>query len=301
MRVISRAELVQAIASLGLTPTRAAADLAAVGDDRAVVDLGDEDGSVVAYFSDLIDQRANFERLLFDLRARESEVVAGAIARARTLLPPSVRLDEVRLVFVPLGLDFRTDAATVFMDPRAAVDLGLDGVASTLAHELHHVGRYRFSGENLTLMRPHPTGSPREMADLVRRWAAWLEAEGIADAVSNVTETDVPILHAAVERRRRQLREYPTLLQDALREIDRAADYATETDLAGLDAVAGRLLELAHPIGARMAEVVLRAAGRRGLVECVGAPGRFVARYNAAASAAGVPVFGERFMRWLDA
>lgn len=282
--LLASGELARVFPALGLPTNAGLALLRAVsraGPSRGSADPSD---AFVTYLRRLRAIGPELDAILDDLRSHEPRILATAWERARELLPAHFRTPEVRLVFLPLGLDFRTDRETVYMDPVAAVSLGLDGIQTILAHELHHVGRYRLTGENLTLMSPDPLPGITNASEVFRNWSSWLEAEGVADCVSNMTQTDFPLLHAAVETRRQQMAGYAALLESAQQRIGAAA-HSPPAALADLEQLRSDLLKLAHPVGARLAEAVLRRFGRPGLIECVGRPEKFLQRYNDVASA----------------
>jgi hypothetical protein len=238
--------------------------------------------------------------LLRELRAREASLLAEAWARAAEMLPTRLDCGGVRLVVLPIGLDFRTERDTVYMDPIAAVALGLDGIGRILAHELHHIARYRLTGQNLTLMTPDPLDARATVRGVFGEWATWLEAEGIADCVSNVTQIDVRALRGIVEARRRQMADYAGLLSQALKRI-RDESAKRTVALPELELLRGELRSLAHPIGARMAETILSTEGRAALVGCVGRPANFLRQYARHGPAGGAVEIEETLFDWVEA
>ncbi len=240
---------------------------------------------VVGYFETLLAQQGELDRLLAELERVGPGLVDTAFGRTREYLPPGSELGPVRFVVLPLGFDFRTDRDTVYMDPLSCLAYGPGGIRHTLAHELHHIARYRRTGEALTLMRPEEDRAPTEARAAFRAWATWSEAEGIADRASNMTEWEMPILREAIAVRRQEMDEYGTHLKDLV-----AAFGATSAPTGeGLRTLETRARRLAHPVGARMAEAIERTAGRAALAECVGRPDRFLDRYDAAARELGRP------------
>ncbi len=185
------------------------------------------------------------------------------------------------------------------MDPWTATSLGLKGVRVTLAHEFHHVGRYLVTGENLNIMDPLPPGHLKDVRSVFRNWASWLETEGIADCVSSVTETDVPVLHGIVEVRRRQMEGYGELLRGCLSQLA-SAEANPSIQAEDLEKLRSGLRDLAHPIGARMAKFIEAEQGRPALRSCVGRPAEFLQRYDAIVRERGEPEFGPHYLAWLD-
>src|SRR5271157_833629 len=280
--LFQRPELCLMFPAVGIPTAQGIELLEAIRDPARRGDLDEEGRMVAAYLDDLVQNRKPFERLLQDLRGKEAELLRSAFEKTREYLPESCRLGSVRLVFLPIGYDFRTDEETVYIDPLAALQHGLVGIRKTLSHELHHIARYRLTGENITMMRQDEGMRPRLLPDVFRKWSTWLEAEGIADCVWNITDTDIPALRPAVERRRQQMAEYQRFLGDALAQF--------HTELAGSaadgpvrEAFRTELITIVHPVGARMAGAITSGLGRPALVDCVGRPGNFLRRYNEAA------------------
>lgn len=296
--LLSDRELARTFPALGIPTSVGLSSLVAVSQELRPEPATRMGREIRSYLEGLRAVEREFSAFAEHFRSHEDEVVASAWSRAARLLPPVEAPRHLRLVFLPLGLDFRTDGETVYMDPLASVSLGLEGVGVTLAHELHHVGRFLVTGENLTLMEPYARGRLHGVPDVLRNWASWLESEGIADCVSNVTETDVPVLHDVVERRRRQLGDVPALLSDSLEKLGAALDQGP----AGADALEELdrdLRALAHPIGAGMAGAIRSLGGTLSLVGCVGRPKVFLQRYNDAALGTAHPRFGDRlFELW---
>ena len=292
-------ELKRVFPSAGIPNSLGHDCLLAVGDVDRRQQLEESGRMIVEYLEGLVQARSRFETLLREFRESEGELIASAFEATRGLLPESCSLGRIRLIFLPLGLDFRTDRERVYMDPLAAVQYGLEGIRQTLSHEFHHVVRFRLTGVNLTLMRPPEVPPPGSPADSFREWMAWLESEGIADCVSSATQVEIPSLREGLEHRRLQMAQYGTLLEDALALFRTAVDGRAAT-AAGLEDIQRRLSGLAHPVGARMADYILTEVGRPALVECVGHPDRFLRRYNEVAVEKRLVRFDEPFVRWLD-
>ncbi len=259
--------------------------------------LDETENMVVGYLTELIRSRQQIERLLQELSSNEPTLVAEAFEKTRQLLPRSCGLGDVRLVLLPIAYDFRTDRETVYMDPLAAVQYGPKGIRHSLSHEFHHIARYRLTGENLTLMRPEETPPFRNLLDVVRDWAAWLELEGIADCVSNVTQFEIPALRGGIQARRRQMAGYGELLEGGLAAV-RVAEGQGESTSDELNALRMELLSLVHPVGARLAEYILTDLGQTALVESVGHPDLFLQQYNTVARAKGLVPFDQRMIEW---
>lgn len=278
---------------LGLQMFRAAADPTR---RNGLSELGQ---FVVSYLVDLVEHRSALESLVRDLGPREDELLRTAFERTRQFLPKESRLGPIRLVVVPIGYDFRTDRETVYMDPLAMLALGYDGIRDTLTHELHHVARYRLTGEALTLMRPEEERPLSNPSELFREWLTWLEAEGIADCAHNMVESDLPIFRDAIEQRRRQMAEFPSLLVEAQ---ERLLDPRLESS-AGASALEGTRVwvrNLAHPVGARMAGEILTRCGREAVADCVGRPGEFLRRYAEVARAHDLARVDPRLIAWAE-
>jgi Putative zinc dependent peptidase (DUF5700) len=258
--------------------------------------FGPDAPPIFEYATDLGTHRDSLERLLVDLKEAEVELTRAAFEETRRLLPIGADLGRPRIVVLPLGYDFRTDGDSLYMDPLAALSLGLDGIRKTWSHEFHHIARFRLTGRNLTLMRPDAGGSSLDMTEVVSDWAAWLEAEGIADCVSNMTQTDVPALREAAKVRSEQMADYQPLLTGALEGIHQNAR-VSRNSAAPFVELRSALRALAHPIGARMAGTILEVDGKSGLVDCVGKPKRFVTRYSDLASSRGLVGFDADVLR----
>jgi len=247
----------------------------------------DETGrAVVSYFADLLANLDRLRTLIQELDREGPALVDAAFETAREYLPRGATVGSPRLVVLPLGFDFRTDRETVYMDPLAALSLGRAGIQTTLAHELHHVARFRLTGENLTLMRPDSEIVPSDVRGTFGEWAEWLEAEGIADCASNMTQTDVPALRQAAAERRRQIAEYSGLLTETLG-LFRAAWSTGTMAPSELSGLRRRARGLAHPVGYGMAREIMTALGPEVLVNCVGRPRAFLMRYNEASGREG--------------
>ncbi len=285
--------------ALGISPEDGMKYLEAARDPTAEADLGEVERFFVSYVRELAGSRKQLLSLLHDLNEEELDLTRRAFRRTRAFLPPGCELGAPRLVVLPIMYDFRTDQETVYMDPVAALSLGPEGVCHTLAHELHHVARYRFTGENLTLMRPEQGDRPKSPREVFVEWATWLEAEGIADCASNMIETDVPALRAAAAERRHQMVNYARLLSGVLARFrDLSSQPASST--AELEGVRTQARQLAHPLGARIAGEIMETFGRSSLVECVGRPGTFLTRYNLAVTPKGMDLIDDRFLDWLS-
>jgi Putative zinc dependent peptidase (DUF5700) len=295
--LLEGSELSRMFPAVGI-PTADGLALIEMVNDPALRGGLDEGGrTVAAYLDELVQNREPIDRLLQSLRGTETELLRSAFEKTKEYLPESSALGNVRLVFLPIGYDFRTDEETVYIDPLAALQHGYDGIRKTLSHELHHIARYRLTGENLTLMRADARPHPTVRFEVFREWSTWLEAEGIADCVWNVTDTDIPALHQAVDQRRQQMAGYQTILGDALAQF--------RTGLAGsraggpaLEILRTELLNAAHPVGAQMAAAILRELGRPTLVECVGRPDQFLGRYNEVAEARGLLEIDRTQLDW---
>lgn len=274
-RIVARPDLGRALRSVGVPPVETPGWLEAAARPEGRGTFSPEGTEVIEYFRALRAARPEIDEILRALVTDETDLVRSAFERTRPWLPPGTELGEVRLVLVPLGFDFRTDRETVYIDPLAAVALGRRGTRATLSHELHHVARYRRTGENLTLMRPEEDPVPETRMGLAAEWARWLEAEGIADAVSNVTQTPVEPLRRAAEQRRQQMDEYASLFRGATAHLRDTPDGAL-----GWEALRRELHGLAHPVGARMAEAIAADLGREALVDCVGRPVEFVRAFE---------------------
>lgn len=271
--------------------------LAAVGHKESQGALDDRGRMIVDYFEELVKLRRQFEALLSELRADESGLKGTAFEKTRELLPASTALGDVRLVFLPNGFDFKTDQETVYMDPLASLMYGLEGIRDSLSHEFHHIARYRITGENPTHMRPEVVHPPHDLREVFREWATWLELEGVADCVSNATDHEIAPLHAGIEARRRQMSEYEHLLAAALSHF-RDPPGLDEPGVGDGESLRKDLSRLAHPVGFKIAERILRSLGRQVLVECVGNPGVFLRRYDEVAEPRGQVPFGPSLLGW---
>ena len=293
--LFERPELRRVFPALGLPTAAALALLEKVVDPDSRHGL-DEVGTMLAdYVGALVACRREFEKLLVDVRANEEALVNAAFERTRKFLPEPCVRGTIRLVFLPLGYDFKTDLETAYMDPVAAVQLGPNGIERTLAHEFHHIARYRLTGVNPTHMRPEEHPPPDNHRDLFREWARWLETEGIADCVSNLTQTEIPSLRAAIEERRQQMARYEELLDGALGEFRKVG---TRPDGKNLEVLRSHLNRLSHPVGYRMAGHILSELGRPALVSCVGHSDRFLESYNTVARAKGLTAVDPAFLSW---
>jgi Putative zinc dependent peptidase (DUF5700) len=297
--LLQRPDLRLMFPAVGIPTAQGLALLEAIRDPARRESL-DEDGRMIAgYLDDLVQHRNPFERLLQELQGRESELLHSAFEKTLEFLPGSCHLGTIRMVFLPIGYDFRTDEETVYIDPLAALQHGYEGIRKTLSHELHHIARYRLTGENITMMRQdkgQPTRSPHEM---FREWATLLEMEGIADCIWNITDTDIPVLRPAVERRRQQMAQYQRLLGDALAPFHRMmTDSADGAPVP--EALRVELLTIAHPVGARMAEAVLRDLDRPALIDAVGHPDHFLRRYNEVAKGQRLIEIDPRLVAWAE-
>jgi putative zinc-dependent peptidase DUF5700 len=275
--LLSSSDLDLIFPAVGLTAAVGIGYLRGVLDPVARARLDPEGGQVVDYFLSLLGRRDAFETLLVELEARGPELVRAAFEQTCRFLPDGCELGTVRYVLLPLGYDYRTDRETVYMDPAVSLEYGLAGIQHSLAHELHHVARYRLTREELTLMRPDAVPPPQDLPGVFREWGSWLEAEGIADCVANATQFEVPQFRGAAEERRRQMTEYQTILEVALEPF---RPEATAPDAPGLVDLRQRLRSLAHPIGYRMAEAIESEYGSAALRTCVGQPRTFLTLFN---------------------
>ena len=285
--------------AVGISRSRGLGYLEAVRHVSPRENLDETGREVLSYFEELIQRRNEFESLLRDLRANESTLVATAFERTRRFLPGSCVLGAPRLVFLPIGFDFRADRETVYMDPLAALQYGLAGIRDTLSHELHHVARYRLTGENLTLMRPEEGDSPTDVHAVFREWASWLEGEGIADCVWNMTQTEIPALQSAVRKRCEQMAEFAKLLERSLVRFRESAARRSKSP-SEWGVLRDDLRGLAHPVGACIAQEILNGLGRRSLVQCVGHPRAFLERYNMLAEKRKLTAIDGNLVDWLS-
>ena len=297
--VLSDPDLALVFPAFGIPRRTGIEYLRAVGNPERLSALDEPGRAAVGYLSELVGRSEAITALLGRLSAGEPDLAARAFKRTQEFLPAGCEQGEPRLVLLPLLYDCRTDRETVYIDPLAALALGPEGIRHTLSHELHHVARYRLTGEALTLMRPGVRAPPRDARAAFVEWAAWLEAEGIADCASNMTETDVPALRTAAMHRREQMATYETLLSEILGRFEEQAA-RSPVDPAGMEPLMADALGLAHPLGCRMAGAVDAGLGRTALVECVGRPGTFLARYNEAARRASLTPVGKSFVGWLS-
>jgi hypothetical protein len=238
------------------------------------------DDWIGSYVRALREVKDPLDQLLTELRDRKLDVLVSAFQRTREYLPVGCEIGSPRLVMLPLGYDSRTDGETIYMDPVASVRLGVDGMIHALSHELHHVARYRLTGENLTLMHPGDQAKPGSAHELLLQWIKWLEAEGVADCASNMIDENIAELAAAREARRQQMVDYARLLAGM---IDTIRDSGSSAGGRNLEEIAAESRGIAHPVGARMGERIEREFGRSALVDCVGRPGMFLRRFEAVA------------------
>jgi len=295
--LLERRDLRRMFPAVGIPRAQGIRYLEAAGNPDGGKGLDEVGRMVVGYLVELLQRRGRIASLLRELEVAGPSLEAAAFARARELLPDSCAVGAVRYVLLPIGYDFRTDRETVYMDPLAALEYGRAGIETTLSHELHHVARYRLTGENLTLMRPGEERPARDVPGIFREWASWLEAEGIADGVSNATDVEIPALRAAIELRREQMANYAGLLEGALARLRRTLSDEMK-DEGPRQSLRQFLLALAHPVGARMAEHVRADLGRESVIECVGRPDLFVERYNRVARRRELVEVDESFLRW---
>jgi hypothetical protein len=297
--LFEKPELSLMFPAVGIPTARGIKLLEAMLDPARGGNFDEEDRMVATYLDELVRERGPFERLLQELREAEAELLRSAFEKTREYLPESCRLGKVRLVFLPIGYDFRTDRETVYIDPLAALQHGLDGIRKTLSHELHHIARYRLTGENITMMREDERKRPRLLPDLFREWVTWLEAEGIADGIWNITDTDIPALRQAAERRRQQMTDYQRLLGEALAQFHSTLT-CSAANAPVREAFRRELMTIAHPVGARMAGAIVSDLGPASLVDCVGHPGNFVHRYNEAAKGQRLIEIDQTLLEWVE-
>ncbi|HEV2316507.1 MAG TPA: DUF5700 domain-containing putative Zn-dependent protease [Thermoplasmata archaeon] len=236
---------------------------------------------IAAYCGELLRHRSEIESLAEVLEHSGPGMVRESLVRTTRWLPTGVEPGEIRLVLVPLGFDFRTDRGTVYLDPLSALEYGTEGIRDTLSHELHHVARYRLTGEELTLMRPDAVSVPDDLAGTLREWASWLEAEGIADCVWSMTQLETTALREAARVRRDQEERFGSILRGV---FDGLRSHPADADRSALPELRANLRQLAHPVGHAMAMTIERELGHDTLIGCVGRPRRFVEEYNHAAS-----------------
>ncbi len=284
--------------AVGIARSQGLRGLEAVRSSDPGLAHGATETQVAAYFRALLASEDRLRELVEYLQSHEAELTGAAFERTRRLLPEQCMLGTVRFAILPLAYDFRTDRESVFMDPLAALAYGPAGIERTLSLELHHVGRYRLTGVNLTLMEPDEEPEPDAPSDVFRSWAAWLEAEGIADCVASAVDEDIPALHAGIERRRQQLAQYRSLLTEVLDRF-RQADRRNAADRSELRVLSQELLDLAHPVGAGLAGRILSKLGPTALTACVGQPELFLRSSDRVAPASGASPFGEPFLGWM--
>ncbi|MGA7922428.1 MAG: DUF5700 domain-containing putative Zn-dependent protease [Thermoplasmata archaeon] len=248
----------------------------------SVIGSQDETGRFVKdYFGELLRHREEIQALAVQLGEQCSAILEDAFTSTRAYLPNGSSMGDVRLVLLPLAYDCRTDRETIYMDPLSSLTYGTDGIRGTLAHELHHVARYRITREDLTLMRPDARPAPQDVPATLREWAAWMESEGVADCVSNMGQFDHPFLREAVRARRDQERNYTSILTRIFEGLPPCNRPVTPGELVQLRET---LKELAHPVGHALAAEIEQTLGRKVLVDCVGRSKRFLERFNEVAS-----------------
>jgi Putative zinc dependent peptidase (DUF5700) len=274
--------------AVGISNARGVEYLADFRDGKLPPEQDPAASVVASYLADLLDRADEFREIAEVLRTAGPSLYEAALDQTLEYLPPHFEMGNPRIIFLPIGYDFRADRESVYLDPLTALMVGKLGVRDGLIHELHHVGRYRLTCENLSLMRPDPRGPPTDPLTALRRWVSWLELEGVADCAWSMTRSEAPLYQSARVERLRQFDEYDRIIRDAMLPI--AGPNQTSAANAPAQFFDG-LRELAHPVGHRIASEILNDAGRPGLVECVGHPALFLSRYNEIASRKGLVTF----------
>lgn len=258
------------------------------------------EGLLISHLSLLRERDAELRELLKELQHEEEIILERAFSRTREFLPRSTPLGEVSVVFVPLGYDARVDSNTVYFDPLLALLIGREGVTQFLSHELHHVGRFRMTGDNLSGMDLDLGARMADHRTFVRFWVSLLEMEGIADQIFDLAQLQLPVHRARVEERKRVKEQYAEHLshaQDALLERGEKGTVPRQ-DLAP---IASQVLENVHPLGARLAGDILGTLGKERLVEGVGRPERFLDLYQEVARSKGLFEFDPYIVTELSA
>ena len=229
------------------------------------------------------------------LQRKAPAIRRRSAARAQALLPVPVRLERAGVVFTPLDYDAMVDGNTVYFDPLLASMIGATGVARLLSHELHHIGRFLLTGENISGLDPRLASRQLTWTELIRFWASLLEMEGIADMVFDVRDLSLPSYRRAMARRDRVASSYGP----HLRRVERILLKRPGGPRAGPGAM-GRAMQVvlkdAHPLGKRMAETIRTEFGKQSLVRSVGHPERFFRAYQDAAVAARSFQFSEELL-----
>jgi len=248
--------------------------------------------SLVRYLVRLWTSRTELRPFLSELARSQSELLTPAADQAEEYLPRKGLVQHARIVLLPLKYDARVDASTVYLDPLLALRVGRDGVRRLLAHELHHVARYALTRQNLSGMPSPRRRLPVRWERRVRLWVSYMEMEGIADRVFDLTT-----FRLAVHRRMRA--ERARITRRAPAELQRCQNIFLRAKRRG--SVGRRSPEVrseepfseVHPLGAYMAGRIQEAVGTAELARLVGRPGAFIRAYQLASADSGGFLFND--------
>lgn len=273
----------------GIKPARASVVLNSARVANLRRHLSPPEAAFSTYLSEMQESAAMLRDLLRMLNEEQDDITRRAFQRTKRLLPAQARVDEATVVFLPMRYDARVDFTTVYLDPMLALLVGQAGVTKMLAHELHHIGRYALTRENLGGISADPKLT--DLPSTLRYWVSLLELEGIADCVFDLTEFDLPVHRKMIEQRSNVRQHYGRFLakiEVALLQLPPSSGRPRPPSAS----VQALIRSHVHPLGRRLAEAILSGLGRARLAACVGDPTEFVNSYQEVARSRGAFEFG---------
>ncbi|OAA29432.1 hypothetical protein AT15_01795 [Kosmotoga arenicorallina S304] len=252
--------------------------------------LSKDASELVSYIESLKEKEREILSFAAEILPEEETIWNEVIERAREYLPENASFESFELFFTPMPRNARITPRSAYCDPLFALEVGKEGLISLCSHLAHHIGRGSIAKEF--------DFNPDSINDLIVEKFVFLEAEGIANCVSDAR--NLPTMNKLKEFRDKIEDEFSGYL-DILQELYlgyHRGEY--KGNLESLKEKAWLLNSFIVPAGCRMAFEIEKAFGREALVKTVGKPLEFLKLYQKAAEENNLFLFEEETFEYLE-